>query len=89
MNNKPINQLNKTTTIKTHKKINNNYIKGAKYNMLSRKIYYKTRYNRDLRPNQQVKLILKIKCKNQLDYKIINHYIFNGTSTTRRRHKQL
>ena len=55
--------------------------------MLSRKIYYKTRYNRDLRPNQQVKLILKIKLKNLLDYKIINHYIFNGTSNTRRKYK--
>ena len=89
MNNKPTKPINKTTTIKTTKKINNNYIKGAKYNMLSRKIYYKTRYNRDLRPNQQVKLILKTQCKNQLDYKILNHQVFNGTSITRRRHTKL
>jgi len=57
--------------------------------MLSRKIYYKTRYNRDLRTTPKAKLILKIKLKNQLDYKLLNHYIFNGTSTTKRRHKQL
>ena len=89
MNNKPINQLNKTITIKNTKKINNNYIKGVKYNMLSRKIYYKTRYNQDIKANPRVKLILKTQCKTQLEYKIINHYIFNGTSNTRRRHTKL
>lgn len=55
--------------------------------MLSRKIYYKTRYNRDLRTTPKAKLILKTKLKNQLDYKLLNHQVFNGTSTTRRKYK--
>ena len=57
--------------------------------MLSRKIYYKTRYNQDIKANPQVKLILKTRLKNQLDYKILNHQVFNGTSITRRRHTKL
>lgn len=57
--------------------------------MLSRKIYYKTRYNQDIKANPRVKLILKTQRKNQLEYKILNHQIFNATSTTRRRHKKL
>ena len=55
--------------------------------MLSRKIYYKTRYNRDIKANPHAKLILKTRLKNQLEYKIINHQVFNGTSNTRRKYK--
>lgn len=81
VNNKPTKPIKQTITIKNTKKINNNYIKGVKYTMLSRKIYYKTRYNQDIKANPRVKLILKTKLKKQLDYKLLNHQVFNATRT--------